>query len=40
MVRLDGRVIAAAPDSPELPAGLARLMRETLAQMPWLAGEA
>ena len=39
-VRLDGRVFAAAPDAPELPAGLARLMRETLAQMPWLASNA
>ncbi len=37
-VRLDGRVFAAAPDSPELPEGLARLMRETLMQMPWLTG--
>ena len=37
-VRLNGRVFNAAPDAPELPDGLGRLMRETLAQMPWLVG--
>ena len=36
IIRLDGKLITTKLTDPELPADIAELMRQTVAQMPWL----